>query len=67
MLKTVQGIIRVGKIELLEQVELSEGTHVLVTFLSDEAAEFWLNASQVSLDAIWDNPEDDVYGKLLGA
>ena len=65
MVKTVQGIIREGKIELLEQVELPEGANVLVTFLPDEAAEFWLNASQVSLDAIWDNPEDDVYGKLL--
>ena len=64
MLKTVQGIIRVGKIELLEQVELSEGTHVLVTFLSDEAAEFWLNASQVSLDAIWDNPEAFTIGNF---
>jgi hypothetical protein len=67
MLKTVQGVIRAGKIELLEQVELSEGATVLVTFLPDEAGEFWLHASQVSLDAIWNNPEDDVYGKLFDA
>jgi hypothetical protein len=67
MMKTVQGIIRVGKIELLEQIELSEGANVLVTFLPDETGEFWLHASQVSLNTIWDNPEDDVYGKLLEA
>ena len=66
-MKTVQGVIRAAKIELLEQVELSEGATVLVTFLPDEAREFWLHASQVSLDAIWNDPEDDVYGKLLGA
>ncbi|AFY61695.1 DUF2188 domain-containing protein [Synechococcus sp. PCC 6312] len=28
-------------------------------------AEFWLGASQTSLDAVWDNDEDDVYAKLL--
>lgn len=32
-----------------------------------EAADdrFWLEASQPSLNLIWDNPEDDVYSKLL--
>jgi hypothetical protein len=65
MPKTVRAIVHEGKIELLEHVELPEGANVLVTFLHDEQAEFWLHASQVSLDAIWDNPEDDVYGKLL--
>ena len=27
--------------------------------------DFWLNASQPSLDAIWDNSEDDIYAELL--
>jgi hypothetical protein len=67
MPKTVRAIVREGKIEFLEPVELPEGANVLVTLLPDEEAEFWLRASQVSLDAIWDNPEDDVYGKLLEA
>jgi len=67
MPKTVRAIVREGQIEFLEPVELPEGANVLVTFLLDEAAEFWLHASQVSLDAIWDNPEDDVYGTLLEA
>jgi predicted DNA-binding antitoxin AbrB/MazE fold protein len=65
MSKTVRAIVREGKIELLEHVELPEGANVLVTLLPDEEAEFWLHASQNSLDAIWDNSEDDVYGKLL--
>ena len=67
MPKIVRAIVRERKIECLKPVELPEGANVLVTFLPDEAAEFWLNASQVSSDAIWDNPEDDVYGKLLEA
>ena len=27
--------------------------------------DFWLKASQPSLDGIWDNSEDDIYGELL--
>ena len=65
MLKTLWAVIREGKIELLEHIDLTEGTKVLVTLLPDDEAEFWLQTSQVSLDTIWDNPEDDVYAQLL--
>ena len=61
MLNTLRGIIRDGKVELLEHVNLPDGTKVLVTPLSDES-QFWLDAHQISLEAIWDNAEDDVYG-----
>ena len=65
MSKTLKAVIREGKIEPLERVDLPEGSKVLVTLLPDEDAEFWLGASRASLDAIWTNPEDDVYGQLL--
>ncbi len=65
MLKTLWAIVRQGKIELLEQTEIPEGARILVTFLPDDESEFWLQTSRVSLDAIWDNTEDDVYGQLL--
>ncbi len=65
MSKTLRAVIREGKIEPLEQVDLPEGSKVLVTLLLDEEAEFWLQASQASLDTIWANPEDDVYAQLL--
>lgn len=65
MLNTVPAVIREGRIELLEDVTLPEGTRVLVTLLPDEENEFWLETSQVALDAIWDNPDDDVYARLL--
>jgi hypothetical protein len=38
---------------------------VLVTVLPDDEIEFWLQASLVSLDEIWDNTEDDIYAQLL--
>lgn len=62
MLKTLWATVRQGKIELLESTELPEGVRVLVTVLPDDEAEFWLQASQPSLDAVWDNTEDDVSG-----
>jgi hypothetical protein len=65
MSKTLKAVVREGRIELLEPVDLPEGTKVLVTLLPDEETEFWLSASQVSLNTLWDNPEDDVYGELL--
>ncbi len=65
MLKTLWATIRQGKIELLESAELPEGTRVLVTLLSDNETEFWLQASQPSLDAAWNNNEDDVYAQPL--
>ena len=65
MQKTLWATVRQGKIELLELSELPEGAKVLVTLLPDEEAEFWLQASQTSLDRVWDNTEDDVYAQLL--
>jgi hypothetical protein len=65
MLNTLWATVRQGKIELLESAELPEGVRVLVTVLPDNEAEFWVDASQTSLDAVWDNTDDDVYAQLL--
>jgi hypothetical protein len=65
MLKTLWATVRQGKVELLDLTELPEGSRVIVTLLPDDEADFWLKSSQTSLDAIWDNTEDDVYAQLL--
>jgi len=67
MLKTLWATVRQGKIELLDSGELPEGARVLVTLLPDDESEFWLKASQTSLNEVWDNTEDDVYDQLLEA
>lgn len=64
MTNTDKAIVREGKIELLEQADIPEGTEVLVTIRSDDA-EFWLRASESSLASVWANQEDDVYEQLL--
>jgi hypothetical protein len=64
MLNTVRAIIKDGKIELLEHIDLPEGTEILVTPLLDDM-DFWSSASRVALEKVWDNSEDDVYGELL--
>jgi hypothetical protein len=65
MLNTLWATVRQGKIELLDSAELPEGVRVLVTVLPDNEAQFWVDASQTSLDAVWDNTEDDAYAQLL--
>ncbi len=65
MLTTLWATVRNGKIELLDLTELPEGTKAIVTLLPDDETDFWLQSSQSSLDAIWDNTEDEVYAQLL--
>jgi hypothetical protein len=65
MSKTLWATVRDGKLELIEPLEAPDGARVLITLISDEESEFWLNASQPSLDTVWDNSEDDVYAQLL--
>jgi hypothetical protein len=64
MQNMIRAIVREGKIEALELVDVPDGTELLVTILSEEN-DFWLGASQPALDKIWDNTEDDVYAELL--
>lgn len=65
MLTILWATMRQRKIELLESAELPEKVRVLATVLPDDEAQLWVNASQTSLDAVWDNAEDDVYARLL--
>ncbi len=65
MLTTVRAIVENNQIKLLEQVSLQAGQKLLVTFLTDPESEFWTLASESTLDAIWDNAEDDIYAELL--
>ena len=62
---TLLAIVRNGRIETLENSELPERRKVLVTLLPDDGDGFWQQASQTALKSVWDNPEDDVYAKLL--
>ena len=64
MLQTVRAIFKDGQIQLLEKIDLPEGTEMLVTPLLEDS-DFWLKASHSTLEKVWDNIEDDVYGKLL--
>ena len=65
MLNTLWATVHNGKIELCEPLDLPEGARVLVTPLLEEKDPFWLRVSEQSLEAVWDNTEDDVYAQLL--
>ena len=75
----VLAIVKNGKIEPVDPIDLPEGTRLLLlpnpstealqwsglSLLPDDEADFWMQASQRSLDTVWDNIEDDVYAQLL--
>ena len=67
MMNTLWAVVRDGKILPEEPVDLRAGQRVLITILSEEEQTFWLDAARSSLDAIWDNEEDDIYAELLAA
>jgi hypothetical protein len=52
MLETLWATVRQGEIELVDLGELPEEAKVLVTFLPDDESEFWLKASQTSLNTV---------------
>lgn len=64
MLTTVKAVMEKGQIKLLEDINIPEGTEILVTPLLTEDT-FWLEASESSLKDIWDNEEDNIYADLL--
>lgn len=65
MTNTVLAVIREGRIDTLEPIDLPDGVQVLVTVRSADEGEFWQDASQKALRKVWDNTEDDVYAALL--
>jgi hypothetical protein len=66
MQNTARAVVHDGKIQLVDEMELPEGTQLIVTRVSeDEDRAFWLAATQSSLDKIWNNSADDVYEELL--
>jgi len=64
MQEGIRAVVNDGRIEPLDKLDLPDGTQVLVTVLSS-GEDFWLKTSEPSLNAIWNNPEDDVYAELL--
>jgi hypothetical protein len=64
MLHSLFATVQDGQIHLSEDVNLPEGTRLLVTVLPEDDDQFWQQASLTSLAEVWDNPEDDVYAQL---
>lgn len=65
-MNSIWAVVKSGRIEPLEKIDVPEGTKVLVTLLPEnDDSQFWLAASKGSLEAIWNNSADDVYAELL--
>jgi len=63
---TVRAVVKDGRIQLLEPIEIADGTEVLVTVpTDDDDREFLMRITEQAFAATWDNPEDDAHGELL--
>ena len=65
MPNTIEAVVKNGQFVPIKSISLPDGTKAIVTIVNDEEREFWLSASEESLNAIWDNEEDDIYAELL--
>jgi hypothetical protein len=73
MTESLWAVVRGGRIELLEPADLPDGARLRVSVVTEPVPsptlnkdqQFWLGASESTLDSIWDNAEDDVYAQLL--
>jgi hypothetical protein len=67
MQNAARAIVHDGQIRLVDEIDLPEGAHLIVTLVEDDSDDraFWIAATQTSLDKIWNNSADDVYEELL--
>ena len=63
MQERIRAVVNDGRIEPVEKLDMPNGTDVIAILSNGD--DFWLNASEQSIKAIWDNSEDDVYAELL--
>jgi hypothetical protein len=75
MVRSVEGVYRNGKVELMEPLEEAEGSRVIVTFTQpglvdlrergiDEGQAADLRRRQAAFAEDWDRPEMAVYDEL---
>ena len=62
MVKSVEGVYRNGKVELVEPISEAEGSRVLVTCDELQAADLRHRLAAFAED--WDRPEMDIYDEL---
>ncbi len=65
MINTIEAIVKNGHFIPVKDISFPDGTKAMVTIVAEDDTEFWMAASQESLNEIWDNAEDDVYAELL--
>ena len=63
MRETVRALVKQGRLELLDEIELPEGEEVTVTIDFENDGHALLKLAEQSF-AFWDNPDDAVYDNL---
>lgn len=65
MIKTIKTKYKEGQIVFNEELNIPNDSIVYISYNVISEDDFFLKSSEISLDKIWDNNEDDVYEQLL--
>lgn len=65
MIQTIKTKYKEGQIVFNEELNIPNDSIVYISYNVISEDDFFLKSSEISLDKIWDNNEDDVYEQLL--
>lgn len=65
MIQTIKTKYKEGQIVSNEELNIPNDSIVYISYNVISEDDFFLKSSEISLDKIWDNNEDDVYEQLL--
>ncbi|WP_324281812.1 hypothetical protein VKI21_13835 [Cyanobacterium aponinum UTEX 3222] len=64
---SIKQLNKSDKIRLLQYLvaEIANEEGINSAGAGEEKTQFWLNCSRVSLEQIWDHPDEEIYNELL--
>ena len=65
MITTIEAQYKQGQVLINNDVIIPDNTTIYVSFKDSTEDDFFLKASESSLENLWNNIEDDIYEQLL--
>ena len=65
MIQTIKTKYNEGQIVFNEELNIPNDSIVYISYNVNSDKDFFLKSSEITLDKIWDNNEDDIYEQLL--
>ncbi len=65
MVQTIQTKFKDGQIIINNDIDIPNDSPILVSYINNIDKELNLKATEISLDKIWNNQEDDIYEQSI--